>query len=158
MFLVPGCIGVLQALESIKILLDMPDVLSKRMLMFDGSNTTFRNIKLRDRNPSCAVCGDNPIITSPINYQQFCQANAHDKGEDITLLSENDRITVKDYQKIINTKHLLIDTRSEAEFQMCRLPNSINIPFTDIQSDKHKDVLNDLFSKQDIENKDTGKK
>lgn len=77
--LVPGCIGVLQALETIKILLNKPDILSSRMLIFDGSNTTFRNIKLRQRNTNCAVCGAAPTITAPINYEQFCQANAHDK-------------------------------------------------------------------------------
>lgn len=57
----------------------MPDILAGRMLIFDGCNTTVRNIKLRQRNPNCAVCGDKPTVTAPINYTQFCQGNAHDK-------------------------------------------------------------------------------
>lgn len=57
----------------------MPGVLSGRLLTFDGSNTTFRNIKLRPRNVNCSVCGDNPTITRLIDYEQFCGVKAHDK-------------------------------------------------------------------------------
>lgn len=58
------------------------------MLIFDGSNTTFRNITLRKRSANCAVCGDNPSVTRPINYEQFCQATAHDKVLNIKLFEE----------------------------------------------------------------------
>lgn len=75
----PGVIGVLQALETIKIITKMPDVLSGRFLVFDGMTTTFRNVKLRPRNKNCDACGDNPTIRTLIDYEQFCGANAHDK-------------------------------------------------------------------------------
>ena len=44
------------------------------MIFFDASNMKFRNVKLRDRNPACAVCGDNPSITdtSKFDYDAFC--------------------------------------------------------------------------------------
>lgn len=74
-----GVIGVLQALETIKVLLQMDGILSGRLLLFDGSTTVFRNIKLRQRIDSCKVCGDNPQIVSPIDYEQFCGSKAHDK-------------------------------------------------------------------------------
>lgn len=77
--LVPGVIGVLQALEAIKILTNSEGVLSQRLLLFDGSTSTFRNVKLRPRNLDCVVCGDNPTIKELIDYEQFCGASAHDK-------------------------------------------------------------------------------
>lgn len=48
-------------------------------MIFDGSETTFRNVKLRNKNTNCEVCGVAPIITEPIDYEQFCGAKAHDK-------------------------------------------------------------------------------
>lgn len=72
-------IGVLQALETIKILIHSPFVLSKRFLIFDGIASTFQNIKLKQRNIKCEVCGDAPTITSLIDYEQFCGSSAHDK-------------------------------------------------------------------------------
>jgi adenylyltransferase/sulfurtransferase len=76
---VAGVVGVLQALETVKILTEMDGVLSGRLLLFDGSGTNFRNVKLRQRVAECAVCGDNPTITTPIDYEQFCGSKAHDK-------------------------------------------------------------------------------
>ncbi|PSN42532.1 Adenylyltransferase and sulfurtransferase MOCS3 [Blattella germanica] len=40
---------------------------------------TFRNVKLRDKNPSCAVCGNQPSISALIDYEQFCGSKANDK-------------------------------------------------------------------------------
>lgn len=76
---VPGCIGVLQGLEVIKIIVGSPGVLSGRLLLFDGSDTSFRNIKLRQKDPKCKVCGESPEIVKPIDYEEFCGAKAHDK-------------------------------------------------------------------------------
>ncbi|GLV31969.1 Ubiquitin-like activating enzyme 4 [Carabus blaptoides fortunei] len=145
---VPGCIGILQALETIKILVNMPNVLAGRLLLFDGSNTTFRNVQLRKRNPQCAVCGDIPTVTAPIDYEQFCRSNAHDNGDMISILSKDERISVLDYDKLVkqDCKHLLLDVRSELEFQMCRLPESVNVPFTDIQKRKSGDHIKDLLT------------
>ena len=76
---VPGVIGVLQALETVKILLGHHGVLSKSLLLFDGSDCSFRKVRVRDRNPSCAVCGSEPSITALIDYEQFCGSKANDK-------------------------------------------------------------------------------
>lgn len=57
----------------------MDGVLNGRLLLFDGASTIFRNIRLRPRSSSCAVCGDFPTITDLIDYEQFCQSGAHDK-------------------------------------------------------------------------------
>lgn len=78
-FSVCGVIGALQALEAIKIILNLEETLSSRMLLFDGYDTTFRCIKLRKRKLDCDVCGINPKIKSLIDYEQFCGSVANDK-------------------------------------------------------------------------------
>ncbi|XP_034944569.1 adenylyltransferase and sulfurtransferase MOCS3 [Chelonus insularis] len=132
---VVGTIGVLQALEVIKIILNISGVLSERLVLFDGMEAAFRTIKLRPKNPNCAICGNNPMITELIDYEQFCKSRANDKNPNLKLLKNEERITVEEYHKIKNlsTPHLLIDVRSSEEFQICHLDDAINIPYIDIK-------------------------
>ncbi|KAL2716747.1 adenylyltransferase and sulfurtransferase MOCS3 isoform X1 [Vespula squamosa] len=147
-----GTIGVLQAVEAIKVILDMPETLSGRLLVFDGIETRFRNINLRTRNQECVICGKNPIIKELIDYEQFCGAKANDKNPNLNLLKNEDRITVETYHHItkFNTEdHLLIDVRSPEEFQICRLRNSINIPLYEIYKDNATKQIKSEIDKQD---------
>jgi len=59
----PGIIGVIQATEVVKYLLDIGDLLVGRMIYYDALHMTFDEIKIR-KNPQCPVCGDNPKIDS----------------------------------------------------------------------------------------------
>ena len=74
--MVPGFIGNIQAIETVKIILGRSDeeILVRRMLFFDALAMTFRNVKLRERNKACAVCGDEPTIrdVKDFNYEEFC--------------------------------------------------------------------------------------
>ncbi len=67
----PGIIGSLQALETIKLLLGRGDGLAGRLLIFDALEMAWREIALR-RNPDCPVCGDVPTQTALIDYELFC--------------------------------------------------------------------------------------
>jgi molybdopterin/thiamine biosynthesis adenylyltransferase/rhodanese-related sulfurtransferase len=67
----PGIIGSLQALETIKLLLGSGDPLVGRLLIFDALGMEFREVRLR-RNPACPVCGDQPTQTELIDYEVFC--------------------------------------------------------------------------------------
>ena len=57
----PGTIGVLQATETIKLLLGIGKTLSGRLLVYDALESTFRQVKVR-RDPKCTTCGENPRI------------------------------------------------------------------------------------------------
>jgi molybdopterin/thiamine biosynthesis adenylyltransferase len=67
----PGAIGTLQATEAIKLILGKGDPLIGRLLQYDSMHMTFRTFKLR-RNKACPACGENPTITSYIDYEGFC--------------------------------------------------------------------------------------
>ena len=69
--ILPGVIGVLQATEAAKLLLNRGDALVGRLLTYDSLKMKFRELKLR-RDPNCIVCGPNPTITSYIDYEGFC--------------------------------------------------------------------------------------
>jgi molybdopterin/thiamine biosynthesis adenylyltransferase len=67
----PGIVGCIQAVETIKLILGLGDSLVGRLLLFDALAMEFREVKLR-RDPECPVCGDNPTVTELIDYVEFC--------------------------------------------------------------------------------------
>jgi adenylyltransferase/sulfurtransferase len=67
----PGLIGCVQALETIKLILDAGKPLIGRMIHFDTMSMDVRVLKLR-RDPNCVVCGDHPTVTDLIDYEGFC--------------------------------------------------------------------------------------
>lgn len=67
----PGLVGCMQALETMKIILDAGQPLIGRMLHFDTLSGSIRTLKLR-RDPKCVVCGDHPSVTELIDYEVFC--------------------------------------------------------------------------------------
>ena len=67
----PGIIGSLQALETIKLLLGVGTSLAGRLLIFDALALEWREVTLR-RNPACPICGDHPTQTELIDYDVFC--------------------------------------------------------------------------------------
>ena len=59
---VPGLIGSLQALEAINLIANKEPTWSKVMGLFDAQTGNLRRIKLRSRQSTCAVCGEDPSI------------------------------------------------------------------------------------------------
>ncbi|XP_071962646.1 adenylyltransferase and sulfurtransferase MOCS3-like isoform X2 [Antedon mediterranea] len=120
---VPGVVGCMQALEAIKIATGIPSSFSKKLLMFDGLNGTFRTIKLRERQASCAVCGDDPSIKQLIDYEIFCGASATDKCRKLNLLDKTDHVTVEHLKSASNATSVYVDVRPQVEFDICHLKN-----------------------------------
>ncbi len=67
----PGIIGSIEAIETIKLILGKGDPLIGRLLLFDALAMEFREMKI-EKNPDCPVCGDHPTIRELIDYEQFC--------------------------------------------------------------------------------------
>ena len=59
--MLPGVVGLIQATETIKLLLGIGDPLIGRLLTYDALGMRFREVKLR-RDPKCPVCGEHPSI------------------------------------------------------------------------------------------------
>jgi len=61
MGILPGVVGLIQATEAVKVLLNIGDPLIGRYLAYDALAMTFRTLKVR-RDPNCATCGPNAHI------------------------------------------------------------------------------------------------
>jgi adenylyltransferase/sulfurtransferase len=70
----PGIIGTIQAVEAIKVLLDIGDPLIGSLLLFDALSMDFNRLKLR-QNSDCPMCGENPTIHELIDYEEFCEVH-----------------------------------------------------------------------------------
>jgi len=68
-----GTVGSLQATETVKLILGLGRPAIGRLLTYSSADMEFRTYKVR-RDPNCPVCGPNPTITKPIDYEQFCGA------------------------------------------------------------------------------------
>jgi len=71
----PGIIGTMQAIETIKLLLGRGRSLVGRLLQYDALEQSWRELRLR-RDPACPMCSDHPTITGLIDYEAFCAASA----------------------------------------------------------------------------------
>lgn len=67
----PGIIGTLQASEVVKLIIGFGKPAIGKLTTFNALDMEFRQFKVR-RDPTCPVCGKNPTITEPVDYEQFC--------------------------------------------------------------------------------------
>ena len=71
----PGVIGVIQATETIKLIIGQGEPLIGRLVMYDALAMRFREIRIR-RDPDCPLCGAHPTITELLDYEEFCGLDA----------------------------------------------------------------------------------
>lgn len=110
----PGIIGSLQALEVIKVVTGVGEVLSGRFFSFDALNFESRTFNIR-RNPNNPLNGNNPTIKELIDYEQFCGVKAVEKKiKEINSLELNEwQQRGEDFQ--------IIDVREPYEYEICNI-------------------------------------
>jgi adenylyltransferase/sulfurtransferase len=119
--ILPGLVGVIQATETIKLILSIGTTLVGRLLLVDALNMRFRELKLR-KNPECPVCGDHPTITQLIDYQQFCGiAPATKEGN--AVKNGVPQITVTELKRRIDAGEdlFILDVREPFEYQIANI-------------------------------------
>ena len=137
--ILPGVVGTLQAVETIKTILGKGESLVGRLLLFDALNMNFRELKLK-KNPNCPICGQHPTIKSLIDYEAFCGL---DKTE---LLSEENEISVTELKQLMDTGRVnLIDVREPIEYDICKIKGSRLIPLSEIPNHVNEFNLTDEY-------------
>jgi sulfur-carrier protein adenylyltransferase/sulfurtransferase len=124
----PGVIGVIQATEAVKIILDKGNTLSGRLLLYDALDMHFREVKLR-RDPACPACGDNPSIGDVEAYEQFCGLPPTEATEAEEVLKD-DEISPKQLAAAMQAdpELFLLDVREPFELEICRIDGAWDIP------------------------------
>jgi molybdopterin/thiamine biosynthesis adenylyltransferase/rhodanese-related sulfurtransferase len=120
----PGIIGMLQAIETLKLILGIGEPLIGRLLHFDALKVKFRELNLR-HDPQCPVCGENPTIFSPIDYGQFCGVR---DDEAIPGISPHELKRRMD----AGERFELIDVREPFEYEIAQIDGAKLIPLGEI--------------------------
>ena len=115
----PGIIGSLQAMETIKLILGRGDSLVGRLLLFDALALKFRELKLR-KNANCPMCSSNRTIHKLIDYNEFCGMRGEEEPEVDLHVPEMTPRELK--TRLDNGDDLFIlDVREPHEYQICNL-------------------------------------
>ena len=125
----PGIVGSIQAVETLKLIIGKGEPLIGRLLLFDALAMRFRELKLR-KNPECPVCGDHPTVTKLIDYVQFCGI----RGEEAPAVETNlPEITPRELKSRLDRGDdlFILDVREPHEYQICNLKGQL-IPLGDL--------------------------
>lgn len=145
---VTGVIGSMQALEAIRLLTKAPCHYAGRLYLFDAASGTNRTVKLRGKQSDC-MCSNLKNAKLCDNYEVFCGSSATDKTPSVSLLGPNDRMTCQEYSVLHNQKNtLLVDVRPASQFEICNIPDSINIPFKELEA--KKELLESLMANKSM--------
>ncbi|MGA7793045.1 MAG: molybdopterin-synthase adenylyltransferase MoeB [Candidatus Acidiferrales bacterium] len=115
----PGIVGSIQAMETIKLILGAGEPLVGRLLLFDALAMRFRELKLK-KNPECPVCGEHRTLTKLIDYEEFCGI----RGEEAPAMTDGiPEITATELKarQDRGEKLFILDVREPHEYQICNL-------------------------------------
>jgi molybdopterin/thiamine biosynthesis adenylyltransferase/rhodanese-related sulfurtransferase len=116
---VPGLVGMIQANEVLKLILNIGKPLIGRILLIDGLSATFKEIQVT-QDPSCPSCGDKPTITKPGDTGTVCAAPPPNVPE----------ITAEELRTELASKAppFILDVRNQDEYAQKRIEGSYLIP------------------------------
>jgi adenylyltransferase/sulfurtransferase len=136
----PGIIGSIQALETIKLILGAGDSLIGRLVLFDALKLKFRELKLR-KDPDCPLCGEHPTIHELIDYEAFCGIGAAPayQGPEIVVEQLKDELAEKQDELI------LVDVREPHEWEIAHIDGARLIPLSQLP-----DRINELDGHAEI--------
>ncbi len=127
----PGLVGTLQATEAIKWLLGAGESLVGRLLHFDALRCRFREFRLK-RDALCPLCGDDPTIREPVDYDEFC-ATAPSPAKTAPAAGE---VTVEEVARLLPQIRDggidLLDVREGFEWDICRIEGARHIPLGEL--------------------------
>ncbi len=133
----PGLIGLIQATETVKLILGKGEPLIGRLFIYDALLMKFEELKVR-KNPKCPVCSPNPEITKLIDYEAFCGIEKTPQGA---------AVMPKDLVEEMRSgkKVLLLDVRTAHEYDLVHIEGSRLIPLGELP-----ERVNELDSADEI--------
>ena len=124
----PGVIGLIQGVETLKLILGRGDPLIGRLLLFDALAMSFRELKLR-KDPACPLCGERRTVTALIDYEQFCGVAPEEAAgaEEWEIAPRELRARQERGDELV-----VVDVREPHEAAIARLPGATLIPLNSL--------------------------
>ncbi|BAJ01894.1 molybdopterin-synthase adenylyltransferase MoeB [Shewanella violacea] len=125
----PSIIASIQATEAIKMITNIGDSLSGRLVLYDALALDFEFLLIK-RDPACPICGENPTITQLMDYQAFCGLSQNTDEKSYKEIEAKELKAWMDREQSV----ILIDVREPFEREICMLAGSQFIPMQDIDA------------------------
>jgi len=122
-------IGSIQVNEAIKLLTGAGDPAVGKLVIYDALELEWRKLKVR-KDPSCALCGDNPTVTGLIDYETFCGAISDEAAD----AAAGSTISVVQLEHMLKEREegtrdfVLVDVREPNEAEINSIPGAVLIP------------------------------
>jgi adenylyltransferase/sulfurtransferase len=131
----PGIVGSIQAMETIKLILGTGEPLAGRLLLFDALAMNFRELRLR-KNPACPICGPNRTIHELMDYEEFCGIRGEETPANTAGIPE---ITSRELKARLDRGDdlFILDVREVHEYQICNLQGHL-IPLGELTRRVHE--------------------
>src|SRR5213592_1352396 len=140
----PGIVGSIQAMETIKLILGAGDSLVGRLLLFDALAMKFRELKLR-KNPDCPMCGKNRTIHQLIDYFEFCGVRGEEAPVPDLKVPE---MTPRELKARLDRGDdlYILDVREPHEYQICNIKGHL-LPLGELPRRVHElDSSNEIVA------------
>jgi molybdopterin/thiamine biosynthesis adenylyltransferase/rhodanese-related sulfurtransferase len=135
--IIPGIMGAIQANQALGIILGKGTPLISRLLVFNGLDNTFDEVRFR-KNNSCPVCGPNPTVTELIDYEEFCGTKQKESKDEFDITATQLKSAIDAGRKLV-----LLDVREPFEYALCHLESSTLIPVDQLSHRLKELELND---------------
>ncbi|MDZ5662733.1 adenylyltransferase/sulfurtransferase MoeZ [Nocardioides sp. S-58] len=122
-------IGSIQVNEAIKLITGIGEPIAGKLMIYDALEMEYRKLKVR-KDPSCALCGENPTVTELIDYDAFCGAVSDEAAE----AAAGSTISVVQLEHMLKEREngerdfLLVDVREPNEAEINHIPGAVLIP------------------------------
>ena len=129
----PGIIGSIQALETIKLIVGVGETLVGRLLLCDARRMQFRELAL-SKDPACPVCGDHPTVTELIDYEAFCGVGEEGRGTLTDAEGDGVEIEAVELKREWTAKPdlVVLDVREPHEYEIAHIEGARLIPLSEL--------------------------
>ncbi len=133
-----GVMGSMQALEALKLLLNLAQPATSSFMIYDALAATWHRFPF-PRNSDCVVCGDHPTVTDLIDYENFCAVSAPATNAPPRSLAASSpaeyAVDIAEACRLIEEPDVrIIDVRSAAEYQSGHIPGALHLPLEELDA------------------------
>jgi sulfur-carrier protein adenylyltransferase/sulfurtransferase len=131
---IPGVVGTLQAVETLKLLLGIGEPLIGTLLIYDALDQSWNRVSVA-KSAECPVCGKKPSITQLVDYDEFCGVPGHGAVPRIVLGDEWEISPIELKARLDRGDEVrIIDVRETGEWDMVQIPGSECIPLRTLEA------------------------
>ena len=127
--MLPGVVGLIQATEVIKLILENGVPLKGRLLLYDAMKMNFKEVRVR-KDPECALCGKHPTVTELIDYRKFCDIQIPGTAVQEGFDEDSFELSPLEFKKALeqDPAAVLVDVREHYEWDICYIDGAKILP------------------------------